>query len=468
MTNPNEQYLEKPLPSSPESEKTLLGAILLDNSLFKSVALMLRADDFYSPLHRRVFEAMDSLTRRHQKIDPILIGEELKKKGQLENIGGIATITNLTFGLPHFSNVEIYCEVVKEKSDLRKIIGITRQMLQDALSEETAAKDIARRAASELVLVGSQVEKPIEIKRSAAKVRERLESWINAGEKPIAVPSSIPELNAALRYGGYSPNDLIFCAARPSIGKTALMLDTIAAAAMAGFPSLAFSLEMSDEDLLMRMLPKIAGVRNMDIKPALYRRNEEVRGRIENAIQQVEKLPIKFDRSMVIEDLLAKAEIEIVQNGVKFITLDYLQLMKATKRAKRRDLELEEITQQLKDFAVQFNVPVLALAQLNRSADIDDRRPEMQDIREAGASEQIVDLLIMPYRKESRRKEKGKKAVEDEIEETSPIVEVNLFIAKQRNGGAGFDIRTDFDMDYQRFMSSTLWREDRLNKFSVE
>ena len=137
-----EQYLEKPLPSSPDSERVILGAILLDNTLISQAIEILKQEDFYSPLHRRVFKAMSSLFERGEKIDPILIGEELKKEGQLENVGGVATITNLTFGLPHFSNIETYAKVVKDKSITRNLIKVCNQITSEALAEEEDAEII--------------------------------------------------------------------------------------------------------------------------------------------------------------------------------------------------------------------------------------------------------------------------------------------------------------------------------------
>ena len=141
-----EQYLEKPLPSSLESERVILGAVLLDNTLISQAIEALKAEDFYSPLHRRVFKAMCNLFERGEKIDTILIGEELKKEGQLENIGGIATITNLTYGLPHFSNIESYAKVVRDKSVVRNLIKACNQITSDALTEEDDATVILDRA----------------------------------------------------------------------------------------------------------------------------------------------------------------------------------------------------------------------------------------------------------------------------------------------------------------------------------
>lgn len=476
MNEQREQFLENPLPNSLEAERCVLGGILLNNLLFAEAGLILKIEDFYSMRNQQLFEAMASLRRAGKPVDAILLANELKSLGRsLDSLGGMATIANLTYGLPAFSSLGEYTRIVKEKSDKRKEIGIFQAAIAAALDDEKSAKEIATSAASQLVLIGAETERPVAIKDVAVRVRERVKNWLTP-EKMFSVPTSIPELNAALRYGGFAPDDLIFVAARPSIGKTALMLDFLGAAGIAGIPSLGFSLEMSDEDLVMRMLPQRAGVKNMDIKPSLYRRNSEVQQRIEHALKFVERMPIELDStSLIVEQMLAKAEVAVLQRGVKYVCADYLQLLRATTRARRRDLELEEISQALKNFARRMHVPVVCLAQLNRQADIDDRRPEMNDIREAGASEQIADVIIMPYRKDSRRKEKqrGKTATPVyreplEAEPDESLVDVGLFIAKQRNGRAGFDINVSFDMDYQRFMSTQMWLSDRLKKFVTE
>lgn len=492
-----EQYLEKSLPSSAESERAILGGILLDNNLIVQALSLVAPDDFYSPLHRRIFEAMVKIYRRNlsrpdgdrpEPIDPIQIGEELKKTGSLDSIGGVAAIANLTIGLPHFDDVFHYCKTVKEKSDIREIIKICNSITNDALSDEYSANQIKANFEPRLKLIGdSRLSKPKKAADVWERVKERFSEW-ESDKRVFAIPTGIPELNACLRLGGFAPQDLIFVAARPSIGKTALMLTFGLQAALMQLNPLLFTLEMSDEDLFLRLLPQISGVKNMSINPTTIRKNAEARARLYKAGDAVAKLPMQFESNcFALDKLISKAEIAVNTSGVRAVYLDYLQLLKATTgdgsgaygRNRRRDQELEEISRELKGFARRNNVPVICLAQLNRAVEIDDRRPEISDIREAGASEQDADLIILPYRPDSRRKhnDNGKKGksfgnavdrivekFDDEGEQDDSIVKVSLYIGKQRNGRSNTEVPVEFDMDYQRFMTNTLYRDDRLDK----
>lgn len=215
-----EQFLEKPLPSSPESERVILGAILLDNSLISQAIEQIKQEDFYSPLHRRVFKAMSALFERGDRIDPILIGEELKKEGNLENIGGVATITNLTYGLPHFSNIEHYAKIVKDKAIVRNLIKVCNQITSEALSEEEDAEVVLDHAEQAIFALadartrqGFAHIRPV-AETVLAKVQEfaRRESHALTG-----LPTGFRDLDTMT--SGLQPNDLIIIAARPSMGK---------------------------------------------------------------------------------------------------------------------------------------------------------------------------------------------------------------------------------------------------------
>jgi len=463
-----DQFLEKPLPSSEESEKVVIGAILLDNRLIVEAATVLTPEDFYNPLNRRIFAAMLVLHHRSAAIDPILIGEELKKEGSFESVGGITTITNITFGMPHFSEIASYIAIVKDKANLREIVRNCNAIIGDALSEEYESIDVRASAVTLLNVVGdAKASAPHTAAEVWERVQENFRDWIE-DKRPTGVPTGIPELDACLRYGGCAKGDLIFIAARPSIGKSALMLQLARNAGMLGITTDVFTLEMSERDLFMRTLPPVAGVKNFSINPLTVRRNDEARDRLYQAGEYISKLPIYFDDSAFkLDRLLARAEYAITRLGVRYILVDYLQLMKANVTGRRRDQEFEEISGELKQLALRHHIPVVCLAQLSRGNAKEDRRPEMDDIREAGSAEQDADLVILPYREIPRKKKLGaRRSVEDivdeETEADSSTVKIQLYIAKQRNGKANIEIPVDFDMDYQRFMSAALWRDDRL------
>jgi replicative DNA helicase len=495
-----EQYLEKPLPSAPEAEKCVIGGILLDNKLMVQALSILSVADFYSPIHRNIFDAMVKIHKsnmtagqgvRLRSIDPIQIAEEMKKTGSVESMGGIAAITNLTYGLPHFDDIAQYCEIVKEKSEIRGVIKLCNEITSDALSEEMSPAELKAKFAPRLKLVGdSRLTKPKKAAQVWETVKGRFAEWKD-DQKVFAVPTGIPELNATLRLNGFAPRDLVFVAARPSIGKTALMLTFTQQAALMRMNPLDFTLEMSEDDLFMRLLPAISGVKNFSINPTTLRKNPEAARRLYMAGDFLAKLPFQFESDCFsLDKLIAKAENAVQTDGVRIVFLDYLQLLRATTgdgstaygQRRRRDQELEEISRELKGLAKRCDIPVVCLAQLNRAVEYENRRPESSDIREAGASEQDADLIILPYRTKSRRKEleggnghrKGKKSFGDIVDqlvekyddepEDESLVDVSLYISKQRNGRSNVEVPVQFDMDYQRFMTATLWDEDRLDK----
>lgn len=468
----NDRHLERPLPSSKESEQVVLGAILLDSRILIPVSMALAPDDFYSASNRYIYGAMLALHKQNKPIEPILLGEQLKKDGLLDAVGGVTGITSLAHGMPHFTQVDEYVKVIKDKADLREIVRVCNEITGAALSEESHAADVRASASIRLAVVGDVAgSAPQSVKEIWDDVQRNFDAWQN-DEKPVGVPTGIPELDACLRYGGFTKGDFTFIAARPSVGKSALMLQLASHAAAMHVPTEVFTLEMAPRDLFMRTLPPRSGVKNFAITPYTIRRNDEARRRLVDAGNQVAQLPLFFDgSSMKLDRLISRAEYAVTRLGVKYILLDYLQLLQANVKNRRRDQEYEEISATLKAFALQYDLPVVCLAQLNRGSEKDDRRPEMDDIREAGCAEQDADIVILPYREIPRRKKlmTGRRRsvddiVDDAIDEQNPVVKISLYIAKQRNGKANIEVPVDFDMDYQRFMSSSMWYNDRLQK----
>src|SRR5687768_10346520 len=249
-----EQFLERPLPSSDDSERAILGAILLDNSLITQAVEQLKPADFYSPLNRRIFGAMISLFESSKVIDPILIGEELKKEGSLESIGGVSTITNLTYGLPHFTDLTGYIDLVRDKAMMRSLIRTCNQITSEALEEEDDARNILDHAEQMIFALAERraAEGFAHVQPVAAKVLAKVEEYSRRESHALTgLATGFRELDEMT--SGLQPADLIIVAARPSMGKTALCLTiaqnaAIDEKAVVGF----FSLEMSKEQLVMR------------------------------------------------------------------------------------------------------------------------------------------------------------------------------------------------------------------------
>ena len=437
-----EQYLEKPLPSSPESERVILGAILLDNTLVSQAIELLNIDDFYSPLHRRVFRAMSNLFERGDKIDPILIGEELRKEGQLENIGGVATITNLTYGLPHFSNIAHYAKIVHDKAVVRNLIKVCNQITSEALAEEEDAEvvlDHAEQAifalADERTRQGFAHIKPV-AETVLAKVQEyaRRESHALTG-----LSTGFRDLDQMT--SGLQQTDLIIVAARPSMGKTALCL-TLAqnAATLEGAVVAVFSLEMSKEQLVMRMLSSEARVDAHRFRSGFLTRDEW--GRLAEAIGTLSEAKIFIDDTAGISVLEMRAKTRRLvaeQKKLDLIVVDYLQLMSGSKRSESRQQEVSAISRELKALAKELGVPVVALSQLSRAPEArNPPKPMMSDLRESGSIEQDADVVAFIYRDDYYKPS----------EENAGIAE--LIISKQRNGPTG-TVKLAFLKEFTRF-----------------
>lgn len=437
-----EQYLEKPLPSSAESERVILGAILLDNTLISQAIELLKADDFYSPLHRRVFKAMTHLFERGDKIEPILIGEELKKEGQLEVIGGIATITNLTFGLPHFSNIAQYAKVVKDKAIIRNLIKVCNQVTSEALAEEEDAEVILDHAeqaifalADERTRQGFAHIKPV-AETVLAKVQEfaRRESHALTG-----LATGFRELDQMT--SGLQKNDLIIVAARPSMGKTALCLNIAQnAAILEGAVVAVFSLEMSKEQLVMRMLSSEAKVDAHRFRNGFLTRDEW--GRLAESIGTLSEAKIFIDDTPGISVLEMRAKVRRLaaeQKKIDLIMVDYMQLMSGGKRNESRQQEVSQISRELKGLAKEMNVPLIALSQLSRAPEArNPPKPMMSDLRESGSIEQDADVVAFIYRDDYYKPS----------EENAGLAE--LLIAKQRNGPVG-TVKLAFLKEFTKF-----------------
>ncbi|MGI8466893.1 MAG: replicative DNA helicase [Pyrinomonadaceae bacterium] len=441
--NTREQFLEKPLPSNSDSERVILGAILLDNTLISQAIELLKQDDFYSPLHRRIFRAMISLFDRGDKIEPILIGEELKKEGQLENIGGVATITNLTYGLPHFSNIAHYAKIVHDKAVIRNLIKVCNQVTSEALAEEDDADIILDHAeqaifalAEERTRQGFAHVKPV-AEAVLIKVQEfaRRESHALTG-----LSTGFRELDQMT--SGLQKNDLIIVAARPSMGKTALCLNIAQNAAILENAVVAiFSLEMSKEQLVMRMLSSEAKVDAQRFRNGFLARDEWAR--LAAAIGTLSEAKIFIDDTPGISPLEMRAKarrLTAEQKRLDLVVVDYMQLMSGSRRSESRQQEVSQISRELKGLAKELNVPLIALSQLSRAPEArNPPKPQMSDLRESGSIEQDADVVAFIYRDEYYNKS----------EENAGLAE--LLISKQRNGPTG-TVKLAFLKEFTKFV----------------
>ncbi|HYW72082.1 MAG TPA: replicative DNA helicase [Pyrinomonadaceae bacterium] len=418
--------LERSLPSSPDTERAILGSIILDNTLIAQAVELLRPPDFYVPSHRRIFVAMTTLFERGSEINPILIAEELRRDNSLESSGGILFLTNLTNGLPHVTSVVQFAKVVRGKSLLRQLVKVANKITAEALEEEDEPQNILDHAEHAIfALADERIRQGFEhIKHPAERVLEKAESVEHRDLVVTGVPTGFRGLDSLT--AGLQKQDLIVIAARPSMGKTSLALTLAQHAAIEGNAVVGvFSLEMSAESLAMRMLCSEASVDASKFRTG-YLSNEEW-SRLGKALGRLADARIFIDDTPAISvlEMRAKARrLATEQKQLDLIVVDYLQLMSGSSgRVESRQQEVSQISRELKALAKELDVPMVALSQLSRAPENrTDHRPQLADLRESGAIEQDADVVAFIYREEQYNKQ----------EENKNIAE--LIVAKQRNG----------------------------------
>ena len=422
----------------------ILGAVLLDNSVIAQAVEQLKPEDFYSPLNRRVFAAMIALFEKQKQIDPILIGEELKKEGSLDSIGGTTTITNLTFGLPHFSDVAEYIKVVRDKSLVRNLIRTCNVITSEALAEEEDAEIVIDRAEQAIFALAEARTKETfsRIAPIADRVLARVKEYAKGeGTGITGLSTGFRELDEMT--SGFQRTDLIIIAGRPSMGKTALCLTLAQNAALYSKSVVAvFSLEMSKEQLVTRMLASEAHINAHRFRTGHLMSNEWER--LANAIGTLSDARLFIDDTPGISTLEMRAKcrrLAAEQKQLDLVVVDYLQLMggNSGRRNENRQQEVSQISRELKGLAKELDVPVVALSQLSRAPEArNPPKPLMSDLRESGSIEQDADVVGFIYREDYYK----------ETEENKGLAE--LIIAKQRNGPTG-TVKLAFLREFTRF-----------------
>jgi replicative DNA helicase len=422
---PVDTTLEKPLPNNLDAERSVLGAILLDNNALNTAIENLRAEDFFLDQHRRVFTQMIALGEAQQAIDLITLTEELHRRGDLEASGGAPYLASLADGMPKVSNVEHYARIVKEKSMLRNLIHTTHNIQQRAFEGEDGADMILDNAESSIFLLAEDRVKAglIPVKDIVRDNFERLEKIFKEGKSITGIPTGYVELDKLT--SGLQPSELLILAARPSQGKTALALNLAENIAIrAGQPVAIFSLEMSKESLLQRLVASVAQIDAHKFRTGHLSRTDWTS--MTDALGTISSAPLWVDDagSISVLEIGAKARRLKRDKGLSLLIVDYLQLITARGRFGNRQEEVASISRGLKGLAKELQIPVLVLSQLTRAPERDERGPQLSDLRESGAIEQDADVVMFIYRPHFFKAG----ASPEEREETE------LRIAKQRNG----------------------------------
>ncbi len=423
------ENLSRPLPQTDDAEKAVLGAILIENSSIHDVLEILLSDDFYKDAHRKIFQSMIDLEQKSEPIDVLTLYEFLKSKGNLlEEVGGSAYLTYLTELVPSTVNVSHYARLVKDKSILRNIVLTATEIAQTGYDDKVEAEQFLDQAEKAILEIAQSKIKPgfYNSKELSQQALELIESLHSKKELITGVSTGFEKLDSMT--SGLQASDLIIIAARPGLGKTSFSLNIASNAVLNhGMTVGMFSLEMSKEQLMLRLLSMKSKVNFSNIRSG-YIKNDDLEKLVE-AAEHYSKSNLYIDDSpaLTVIEVRAKARRQKREHGLDLLIVDYLQLMRGLGRNENREREIAEISGSLKALAKELSIPVIGISQLSRQTETrSDRRPQLADLRESGAIEQDADVVMFIHRADAYKKDP---------EEKDGIAE--LIIGKQRNGPVG-------------------------------
>jgi replicative DNA helicase len=438
--DPPQQLTGRVPPQALEAEESVLGSILLDNQSINSCLERIRAEDFYKAAHQTIFEAMATLADRREPIDIITLGQQLRSMGQLDAIGGAQALSYLASAVPNAANVSYYARMIKEMSIRRRLIHESTDIINSAFELQGDIEEFLDTTEQRILgvsdfRINSSFHKVSDVVQDSIRLVEKL---YDQKEPVTGVPSGLMKLDRMT--AGFQASDLVIVAARPSMGKTALVLGW---SQFVGIyhrkPVAFFSLEMSKEQLVLRMLCSESRINNSSVRTGNL--SERDFARIVDGASRISEAEIFIDDTpaLTITELRAKARRLHRDHQLGLIVVDYLQLLRSPAYSHSREQEISDISRSLKALAKELNVPVVALSQLNRSVESrTDKRPMMSDLRESGAIEQDADIIMFIYRDEVYNKDTPDKGVAE------------IIIAKQRTGPTGA-VRVAFSGEYTRF-----------------
>jgi replicative DNA helicase len=423
-------------PQAKELEEAVLGAIMLEKGAFDNVSELLRPECFYSDAHQRIFRAMQSLTENSSPIDLLTVVEELKRREELEMVGGAYYITRLTNAVVSAANIEAHARIILQKFLQRELIRISGEVIGDAYEESTDVFDLLDHAESKLFeITNNYLRKNFEeFSTVLVKTIERIDDLRKKNEDVTGVPSGFPGMDR-VTYG-WQQTDLIILAARPAVGKTAFALNLARNAALNPTKPTGvafFSLEMSAAQLVQRILSAESEIMLEKISRGRLE-DHEVQQLYKKGIERLQKAPLFIDDSAALNifELRAKARRLVSKHNVGLIIIDYLQLMSGSSenRNTNREQEISTISRNLKGLAKELKVPIIALSQLSREVEKrkdGNKMPQLSDLRESGAIEQDADMVMFLYRPEYYD------ITTNEMGESNKG-ETHVRIAKHRNG----------------------------------
>ena len=452
---------ERRIPWSPDAEQAVLGAMLLDQDAALKAAELLVDDAFYKEAHRRLFRAMTAIIDKNDVLDPIVLRDELDRRGDLEAVGGIDYVSVLLDVVPTAANVEFHARIVKDKALMRRLIDVGTGIVKASYDGKEDVGELLDLAEHKIFEVSFQrgTQEFVRIKELMWDAMERIEARHRGDESVHGVASGFADLDKMTN--GFQPSDLIIVAARPSMGKTSFCLDVAANAAIDGqVPVAIFSLEMSREQLVERLLASesfvdLQRLRTGQLRDEDFPRLSGAAGRLGSAKIWIDDTP-----AITLLALRSKARRMKAEHDIGLLVVDYLQLMQGPGNSESRQAEISFISRSLKALARELRIPLMALSQLSRAPEQrgGDRRPMLSDLRDSGAIEQDADLVLFLYRAEMYAGHLSDK----DLEGKEGMAE--LIVAKHRNGPTGKVILT-FNKNCTRFDSFSPRDQDPVDAF---
>lgn len=423
------ELLRRVPPHSIEAEQAVLGGVFLKNSILHTLVDTLTAEDFYLPAHQMLFESFLELYRKNAPIDLVSVAEHLKAHGNLEAVGGAIYLAELAQAVVSAANAEYYGTIVRDKSLQRSLISACSDIISNCFDASREVGSLLDESEQAVFAISERTSGKVfrSSKELVKKVFEELEKRVERKELVTGVTTGYVKLDQM--SSGFQGSDLIIVAARPSMGKTAFSLNMAMRAAInQNVPVAVYSLEMSMEQLMMRMLCSFGKVDLSKLRKGFL--DDEDWKRLYEAADVLERAPIYIDDTPALTTLELRARTRRLraERGVGLVMVDYLQLMRSSRRTDSRELEISDISRSLKALAKELNIPVIALSQLNRKVEErTNKRPMLSDLRESGAIEQDADIIMFIYRDDAynKRDDNPRKGIAE------------IIIGKQRNGPTG-------------------------------
>jgi replicative DNA helicase len=450
ITPPRDVYRDRRPPYSEEAETAVIAAMLMDQDAILRAAEHVDDTMFYREQNRRMFRAMIAISERGEVVDPLTLAEELSRRGELEAGGGKERIGELIDAIPTSANVENHAKIVKEKALQRRLIETCTTLVAEAFEGKTTAAELLDDAEHRIFQVSQQrgMQGFTRIKELMWPTMERIEALQRGGKTITGVASGFTDLDEMT--SGFQPADLVIVAARPSMGKTAFVLNVAQYAAIeTKTPVAIFSLEMSKESLVQRMLTAEARVDAQKLRKGMLRDDDFPR--MARAAGILSSAPIWIDDAagITLLEIRSKARRLKADSDIGMVVVDYLQLIQGPASSESRQQEISQISRSLKMLAKELGVPVIALSQLSRAPEqrAGDHRPQLSDLRESGAIEQDADLVMFIYRQE---------VYDGPVDKDGNSLEgrAEIIIGKQRNGPIG-TANLFFHKSYTRFENYT-------------